>query len=71
VANWLDTAGHHQGAMIFRWLRAAGAPVPATRVLARADLPAALPAGTAMVDASTRAATMARRRLAVRRRFPR
>lgn len=71
VANWLDTAGHHQGAMIFRWLRADGAPVPATRVLARADLPAALPAGTAMVDASTRAATMARRRLAVRRRFPR
>jgi hypothetical protein len=71
VANWLDTAGHHQGAMIFRWLRADGAPVPATRVLGFADLPAALPAGTAMVDASTRAATMARRRLAVRRRFPR
>ena len=48
-----------------------GAPVPATRVLASADLPAALPPGTAMVDSSTRAATMARRRLAVRRRFPR
>ena len=24
VANWLDTAGNHHGAMIFRWLRARG-----------------------------------------------
>ncbi len=31
VANWLDTAGNHHGAMIFRWLRAAGAPVPSVR----------------------------------------
>ena len=38
VANWLDTAGHHQGAMIFRWVRAADAPVPSTRLVALADL---------------------------------
>jgi len=71
VANWLDTAGNHQGAMIFRWLRATGAPVPATRLVKVADLAALLPAGTARVDAAARAATLARRRSAVRRRFPR
>jgi hypothetical protein len=71
VANWLDTAGNGQGAMIFRWLRAADAPVPATRLVTMADLASVLPAGTVRVDAATRAATMARRRSAVRRRFPR
>ena len=33
VANWLDTAGHERGPMIFRWLRADSHPVPATRVV--------------------------------------
>jgi hypothetical protein len=71
VANWLDTAGNGQGAMIFRWLRAADAPVPSTRVVKVADLAAALPPGTARVDPAARAALLARRRAAVRRRFPR
>jgi hypothetical protein len=71
VANWLDTARNRQGAMIFRWLRAADAPVPSTTLVDLADLPAALPPGTALVDPVARAATLARRRSAVRRRFPR
>ncbi|HXQ75747.1 MAG TPA: DUF1214 domain-containing protein [Acidimicrobiales bacterium] len=71
VANWLDTAGNHQGAMIFRWLRAADAPVPSTTVVKTAEVLGALPPGTATVDAAARAATLARRRAAVRRRFPR
>ncbi|HVC69230.1 MAG TPA: DUF1214 domain-containing protein [Acidimicrobiales bacterium] len=71
VVNWLDTAGHRQGAMIFRWLRATDAPVPATRVVKFAELAAALPADTSRVDPEDRAATIARRRSAVRRRFPR
>jgi hypothetical protein len=71
VANWLDTAGNGQGAMIFRWLRAADAPVPATRVVPMAELGALLPPGTAMVAAAARAAVLGRRRSAVRRRFPR
>ncbi len=50
VANWLDTAGHGRGPMIFRWLRAGSHPVPATRVvpLARGSS-TNLPAGTARV----------------------
>jgi hypothetical protein len=71
VANWLDTARHCQGPMIFRWLRAQGAPVPTTRVVAVDELAATLPAGTARVNQAQRRAIIARRRAAVRRRFPR
>jgi hypothetical protein len=45
------------------------APVPATRVVALADLDAALPPGTTRVDAATRRQVIARRREGVRRRF--
>ncbi len=71
VANWLDTAGHRQGPMIFRWLRAQSAPVPTTRVVSFDELATALPARTTRVDQTTRRALIARRRAAVRRRFPR
>ncbi len=71
VANWLDTAGHRQGPMIFRWLRAADAPVPATRVVARRDLDSSLPAGTARVGEDERRRIIEGRRAGVRRRFAR
>ncbi|HTT87138.1 MAG TPA: DUF1214 domain-containing protein [Acidimicrobiales bacterium] len=71
VANWLDTAGHGRGAMICRFVRADHAPVPATEVVGVAELPERLPPGTPMVEAATRADVIARRRAAVRRRFPR
>ena len=32
-ANWIDTAGHQSGTMLFRWVRADAHPVPATRVV--------------------------------------
>ena len=69
IANWLDPAGQGQGPMIFRWLRASHAPVPATRVLPLRDVLGALPADTARVDPETRLATIERRRAGVRRRF--
>ena len=71
VANWLDTAGQRLGPVIFRWLRAEGAPVPTTRVVAVEELATTLPARTVRVDATQRRAIVARRRAAVRRRFPR
>jgi hypothetical protein len=71
VANWLDTAGHRQGPMIFRWLRAQSAPVPAVGLVRVHELEATLPAATVRVDEAQRRATIARRRAAVRRRFPR
>ena len=69
VANWLDTAGHTRGPMIFRWLRASDTPVPAVRLLPVREVEGALPATTARVDPEARAAVLARRRAGVRRRF--
>jgi hypothetical protein len=71
VANWLDTAGHRQGPIIFRWLRADDAPVPRTRLVRLDELAGVLPPDTALVDPATRAVTIRRRRAGVRRRFPR
>lgn len=33
VPNFIDTAGHSSGTMLFRWVRADGHPVPQTRVV--------------------------------------
>ncbi len=71
VANWLDTAGNHHGAMIFRWLRAEHAPVPDTRVVPLRDVASVLPDETVFVDREERMRVLAARRDAVRRRFPR
>jgi hypothetical protein len=38
VPNWLDTCGHRQGAMCWRWIRAAEHPTPRTRVVRLAEL---------------------------------
>jgi hypothetical protein len=38
LPNWITTAGHAQGTMCLRWVRAAEHPVPATRVVKLADL---------------------------------
>ncbi|MGO8870056.1 MAG: DUF1214 domain-containing protein [Acidimicrobiales bacterium] len=71
VANWLDTGGNHHGAMIFRWLRADRAPVPAARAVPAAEVAAHLPAGTRRVDRPERQRVLDARREAVQRRFPR
>jgi hypothetical protein len=36
--NWIETVGHTQGTMCFRWVRAAEHPQPSTRVVRLADL---------------------------------
>ncbi len=71
VANWLDTAGHERGPMIFRWLRADSHPVPATRLVPLRSVLDNLPAGTALVSPEERRKVIDRRRAGVRRRFPR
>jgi hypothetical protein len=38
VDNWIDTAGHTQGTMCLRWIRAESHPQPRTRVVALAEL---------------------------------
>lgn len=71
VANWLDTAGHSNGAMILRCVRTTTAPTPGARVVAFDDIASALPADTRRVTAEERAAVLERRRRAVHERFAR
>ncbi len=71
VANWLDTAGNRHGAMIFRWLRADGAPVPQVRAVPFGELSAALPPDSPKLDTASRRGVLDERRAAVQRRFPR
>jgi hypothetical protein len=69
VANWLDTAGHSNGAMILRCVRTTTAPTPNPRVVAFDDIASALPADTQRVTGEERAAVLERRRRAVHERF--
>jgi hypothetical protein len=69
IANWLDTAGHSSGPVIVRYVRTDSAPVPTARVVPFDALQAHLPPGARRVTPEERQAFMARRRLAVSRRF--
>jgi hypothetical protein len=69
VANWLDSAGHSNGAMILRCVRTATAPTPRARLVPFDDIASMLPADTMRVTADERAATIDRRRRAVLERF--
>lgn len=37
TANWLDTCGHHEGVVVFRWLQAEAAPSPPVFRVVRLD----------------------------------
>ena len=69
VANWLDTAGFSNGAMILRCVRTTTAPTPRGRVVAFDKIAAALPADTTRISADERASILERRRRAVHERF--
>ena len=71
VANWLDTAGYSNGAMILRCVRTETAPIPDARLVAFDDIASALPADTKRVTADERASVVERRRRAVHERFAR
>ena len=69
VANWLDSAGHSNGAMILRCVRTETAPVPATRVVKFDEVLSALPPSTTMATPEQRAKTIEARRRSVHERF--
>jgi hypothetical protein len=69
VANWLDTAGHSNGAMLLRCVRTESAPVPRTRVVKVDEVRSALPSETTMTTPQERARVIAARRRAVHDRF--
>ena len=69
VANWLDTAGFSNGAMILRCVRTNTAPTPSARVVSFDAIASALPADTLRITAAERASIIERRRRAVHERF--
>jgi hypothetical protein len=69
VANWLDTAGFSNGAMLLRCVRTETAPVPDTRVVTVDAVLSALPPETTMTSPAERAKVIEGRRLAVHERF--
>ncbi|MEO2168822.1 MAG: DUF1214 domain-containing protein, partial [bacterium] len=71
IANWLDTAGHSEGSMVYRWNQADGAPIPDTRVVKLDEVKRVLPDATPRVDPSERLAAVERRREHMRRRHTR
>jgi hypothetical protein len=71
VANWLDTAGHSNGAIILRCVRTKTAPTPRTQVVPFDDIDAGLPSDTTKVTPEERASVLAARRRAVHERFGR
>ncbi|WP_428343156.1 DUF1214 domain-containing protein [Mycobacterium sp.] len=71
VANWLDTAGHSNGAMILRCVRTESAPTPNATVVKFDDIASALPVDTTIVTPTERKAVLAARKRAVHKRFAR
>jgi len=69
VANWLDAAGHSNGAMILRCVRTETAPTPTSLVVKFTDIDSALPAETKRVTPQERAGIIEARRRAVHERF--
>ncbi|MBW2269457.1 MAG: hypothetical protein JRH16_12850 [Deltaproteobacteria bacterium] len=69
VPNWLDTEGHREGIMIFRWALVDSAPTPQTRVVRFDEIRSALPSDTPEVSAATRREEIRRRGAHVSRRF--
>jgi len=71
VANWLDTTGYLTGPMLFRWVVSDSAPDPTCTLVPHDRIWDHLPASTLTVSPDERAATIARRRAHVLRRFSR
>ena len=69
VANWLDSAGHSNGAMLLRCVRTESAPVPQTRRVAFDEVLSSLPADTTTITLEERAQVVESRRCAVHERF--
>jgi hypothetical protein len=54
--NWLDTGGHHDGLLTFRWFWPKGDdPTPTTRLVKTSEVAGLMPADSPTVDAAARA----------------
>jgi hypothetical protein len=66
--NWLDTGGHAEAVLQYRYIWTRNAPLPTKRIVPFAELWAHLPDGTPRISEAERRAQIARRQAHVRRR---
>ncbi|MBW2496653.1 MAG: DUF1214 domain-containing protein [Deltaproteobacteria bacterium] len=69
VANWLDTGGHHDGLLTFRWFWPQADPSPATRVVKRSEVADLMPADAPSVSTEARRAEIGARKAHLAWRF--
>jgi hypothetical protein len=70
VPNWLDTSGHPEGMIQYRWIWSHSNPAPRLTRVRFADVRAALPADTPHVTPEERRCRIAGRQIHVARREP-
>jgi hypothetical protein len=70
IANWLDTAGHVEGLLQYRWVWTDDSPQPTCKTVKIDELFDHLPADTARTSPAERAAAIAMRRRHIARREP-
>jgi hypothetical protein len=70
VPNWLDTAGHPEGMLQYRWIWTRDCPEPRGRILPFDHLREALPPETPVVTPEERSRSLALRRAHLQRREP-
>lgn len=68
-ANWLDTSGHGEGAIMYRFQNSHNAPLPTARLLKRSALAAAMPFDATRVSPKQRSVQIAERRVHAQRRW--
>jgi hypothetical protein len=62
TANWLDTGGHHDGLLTFRWFWPKGDPTPSSRLVKLGEVADLMPADSLKIDAAARAADIRARK---------
>lgn len=70
VANWLDTAGHTEGIIQYRWIWTETNPQPTARIIKFDEIDTAVPADTARISAVARREMIRTRQEHVARREP-
>ena len=70
VPNWLDTTGHREGILQFRWVWTVDNPQPSARIVPLGALRDAIPPDTPVVTPEQRRQTIRTRRSHVARREP-
>lgn len=65
VANWLDSGGNNEGAIMLRWTEASNGPEPLLRVLDRQELKSHLPPDTILIEPDERQKQLRDRRRSV------